>query len=117
LFDPKYVPDAGHIIKVDFDPHAGHEQGGWRRALVLSPKIYNGKTGLAVVVPTTNQAKGYPYEVPLSPGMTTTGVILSDAIKNLDWRARRAEFVEVAPAPIMKSVHGRLLALLGFAKP
>lgn len=53
-----YVPDARDIIKLDLDPRIGHEQGGWRPALVLSPKIYNAKTGLAIVVPITNQAKG-----------------------------------------------------------
>ncbi len=31
-----YVPDVGHVIKIDMDPVAGHEQGGWRPAIVLS---------------------------------------------------------------------------------
>ena len=80
----RYVPDSGDIIKIDFDPRVGHEQGGWRPALVLSPKLYNEKTGLAVVVPITNQAKGYTFEVPLPSEMKTTGVVLADAVKNVD---------------------------------
>jgi mRNA interferase MazF len=108
-----YVPDSGDLIKVDFDPQAGHEQAGWRRAWVLSPKAYNEKTSLAVVVPTTNQLKGYPFEVLLPSGIITTGAILSDQIKSLDWRARRAKFVEKAPSEITKAVHGHLIALLG----
>jgi len=44
----EYVPDAGDLIKVDFRAgHVGHEQAGWRPALVLSPRGYNRKTGLA----------------------------------------------------------------------
>ncbi len=52
-----YVPDASDIIKIDLDPRVGHQQGGWRPALVLSPKIYNRKTGLAIVVPITSMSK------------------------------------------------------------
>ena len=112
-----YVPDAGHIIKIDLDPRKGHEQGGWRPALVLSPKIYNGKTGLAVVVPITNQAKGYPFEVQLPGRIKTTGVALADAIKSADWRARHAKYADTAPPAVMRAVRERLVALLGFAEP
>jgi mRNA interferase MazF len=107
-----YVPDAGDIIKIDLDPRTGHEQGGWRPALVLSPKLYNAKTGLAVVVPITNRAKGYPFEVQLPAKGKTTGVVLADAIKNVDWRARNAKFTETAPVEVMKAVQERIQALL-----
>ena len=46
-----YVPDAGHFIRIDFHPRTGHEQAGWRPAIVLSPASYNRPTGLAIVVP------------------------------------------------------------------
>ena len=111
-----YVPNARDIIKIDLDPRTGHEQGGWRPALVLSPKIYNAKAGLAVVVPITNQTKGYPFEVQLPGPMKTTGVVLADAIKNVDWRARNAKYAETAPAEVMNAVRERLVALLGLAE-
>jgi mRNA interferase MazF len=112
-----YVPDAGDIIKIDLDRQTGHEQGGWHPALVLSPKIYNAKTGLAVVVPITNRAKGYPFEVQLPAKIKTTGVVLADAINNVDWRARNAKYTDSAPVEVMKAVQQRLLALLGLAEP
>src|ERR1700730_15126379 len=115
MVGPAYVPDKGHIIKVNFDPQAGHEQAGRRPALVLSPTAYN-KHGLAIVVPITNQVKGYPFEVPVPGGIATTGVILSDAIKSGDWRARRARFVEIMPAAPLKTVHGHLILLLSFPR-
>jgi len=114
---PAYVPNAGDIIKIDLDARTGHEQGGWRPALVLSPRIYNAKTGLAVVVPITNRAKGYPFEVQLPAQAKTTGVVLADAIKNVDWRARNAKYMETASVGVMKAVQERLLVLLGLAEP
>lgn len=109
------MPDAGHIIKIDLDPRKGHEQAGWRPALILSPKIYNEKTRLAVVVSITNQAKGYPFEVPLPGNIKTTGVVLADAVKSVDWRTRHAKYADTAPPAVMKAVRERLMALLGLA--
>ncbi len=109
---PSYVPDKAHIIKINFDPQAGHEQAGWRPALVLSPATYN-KIGLAIVVPITNRVKGYPFEVPMPSGAATTGVILSDAIKSVDWKARTARFIEIIPPGLLRAVQGHLRMLLG----
>lgn len=112
---PHYIPDAGHIIKIDMDPSAGHEQSGWRPAVVLSPSAYNGKTNLLVAVPITNQIKGYPFEVRLHAQTKTTGVALADQIKNLDWRARRARFVEIVPTEILEAIRERIGLLLGLS--
>jgi mRNA interferase MazF len=107
-----YIPDTGHLIKIDFDPQAGHEQSGWRPALVLTPRSYNGPAGLAVAAPVTNQKKGYPFEIELPPGSAITGVILSDAIKSLDWRARNARYAGIVPSHVLKAVREMLTLLL-----
>ena len=86
-----YVPERGDIVWITFNPQAGHEQAGRRPAVVLSPKAYNGKVGLALLCPITSQIKGYPFEVALPEGLPVGGVILSDQVKNLDWKARNAE--------------------------
>lgn len=111
-----YIPDVAHVIKIDLDPATGHEQAGWRPALVLSPHEYNAKTGLLVAVPVTNQGKGYPFEVRLPNQLRTTGVILADQIKNLDWRSRRAKYVETVPVHFLKAIHERIALLLGIEK-
>ena len=49
MSDSSYVPQRGDVVKLTFNPQMGHEQAGYRPALVLSPKEYNGKTNLAVV--------------------------------------------------------------------
>src|SRR5436189_3123370 len=87
---PAYVPARGDAVWITLDPQAGHEQAGRRPALVLSPAAYNGRVGLALFCPITSQSKGYPFEVPLPDGLAVSGVVLSDQIKNLDWRAREA---------------------------
>lgn len=86
-----YVPDRGEVVWLDFTPHAGHEQAGRRPALVLSPAAYNRKSGLMLCCPVTNQAKGYPFEVPVAVASgKATGVVLSDQIRCLDWQSRNA---------------------------
>jgi mRNA interferase MazF len=107
-----YIPDMGHLIKIDFDPQSGHEQTGWRPALVLTPSSYNGPAGLAVVAPVTNQKKGYPFEIELPAGSAITGVILADAIKSLDWRSRNARYAGVVPSLVLKAVREKLMLLL-----
>lgn len=84
----RYVPDAGDIVWLHFNPQAGHEQAGHCPALVLSPAAYNGKTGLMLCCPMTTQAKGYPFEVAIAGDRT--GVALADQVKSLDWKVRKA---------------------------
>ena len=109
-----FVPEAGDFVWLTFDPQAGREQAGRRPALVLSPKTYNTKSGLALVCPITNQAKGYPFEVAVPPGGGVTGVILADHVKSIDWKARKAEPLGGCPDEVMAEVRAKLAALLGY---
>lgn len=88
-----YLPDRGDVVWIDFNPQAGHEQAGRRPALVLSPARYNSKVGLLLLCPVTTQIKGYPFEANIPSGLRVTGTILSDQVKSLDWKARKAEFI------------------------
>ena len=88
-----YIPERGDVVWVSLNPQAGHEQAGRRPAVVVSPASYNGKTGLALLCPITSQVKAYPFEVRLPEGLPVTGVVLSDQVKGLDWRARHAELI------------------------
>jgi len=108
----RYVPQRGDIVWLSFQPQAGHEQSGRRPALVLSPAEYNGKVGLALFCPITSQVKGYPFEVAVPSSLAVGGVVLSDQVKSLDWRARRAEYVGRLPAAQMLEVLAKVGALL-----
>jgi mRNA interferase MazF len=107
-----YVPDRGDAVWITLQPQAGHEQAGRRPALVLSPASYNGRVGLAVFCPVTNQIKGYPFEVILPAGLAITGAILADQVKSLDWRARNAEYACTLPVEIVTEVFRKLTTLL-----
>ena len=107
-----YVPQRGDAIWINFDPQAGHEQAGRRPAIVLSPQTYNGKVGLCLLCPITNQVKGYPFEVLIPAGLAVTGAALSDQAKSLDWRVRQAEFIVQLPKTITNEVLKKLNSLL-----
>jgi mRNA interferase MazF len=93
--------DRGDLVWINFNPQAGHEQAGRRSAIVLSPKAFNDTTGFVSVCPITHTVRGWGYEVSLPEGMVFNGVILTDQIKNLDWRARRIDIVGKVPDDVV----------------
>ena len=113
MVDSRHLPDIGDIFWLTFTPQAGHERAGHRPALVLSPRDYNSKSGLALFCPITSSRKGYPFEVVLPATGKVTGVILADQVKSLDWRARRARFACKAPNTAVDEVLAKLSTLLG----
>lgn len=106
-----YVPDRGDIVWLNFTPQAGHEQRGTRPAIIISPKIYNKKTNLALCCPITSNVKGYPFEVVVK-GKKIDGVILSDHLKNLDWKAREIKFIEKASAIVLTECIEKISTLI-----
>ena len=106
-----YVPDVGDVVWLQFDPQAGHEQAGHRPALVLSPALYNGKSGLMVCCPLSTKIKGYPFEVLINVDGQES-VVLSDQVKSLDWKIRRAAKKGSVSESIVLAVRARIKALL-----
>jgi mRNA interferase MazF len=109
-----YIPDAGDIVWLEFDPQAGREQAGHRPALVLSPARYNDKVSLAVCCPLSTKVKGYPFEVEVETG-NTTSVVLSDQVKSLDWRERKAKFKSKISPSQLRQVRENIKALLSIS--
>lgn len=98
------IVQRGSIVWMRLHPQASHEHAGYRPAIVLSDGIIDPvNSSFAFVVPVTNQVKGYPFEVPVPSGISTTGlrttqpeltgVVLTDQCKSLDLNARDAEVV------------------------
>lgn len=106
------APERGDLVWLQFSPHAGHEQAGHRPAMVLSPRTYNARVGLALVCPVTSQVKGYPFEVVLPDGLAISGAVLADQVKSLDWRARRMRRAGPAPAETVADVLAKAITLL-----
>jgi mRNA interferase MazF len=107
----RYIPEAGDIVWLHFDPQAGHEQAGHRPAMVVSPASYNGKTGLMLYCPMTTQIKGYPFEVMIAGSRPSA--VLSDQIKSLDWVARKASHKGKVSAAELAQVQKKASLLLG----
>ncbi len=87
-----YIPDRGDIVWLNFDPQAGKEIKKKKPALIVSPKIYHQKVGLALCMPITSKVKGYPFEVSIQ-NKHIDGVVLADQIRSLDWKQRKAIFI------------------------
>lgn len=108
----RYAPGRGEVIWLQFDPQAGHEQAGRRPAVVVSPREYNAKTGLALCCPITSRIKGYPFEVALTEDSEVSGVILADQVKSLDWRARRARKLWTLPEDCLQELLAKIRVLV-----
>ena len=106
-----YVPDAGDIVWLSFNPQTGHEQAGRRPAVVLSPAAYNAKTSLMVCCPMTSQIKNYPFEVRIVGA--SPSAVLSDQVKSLDWRNRGATRKGMISAAELAEVRAKIRALIG----
>ena len=91
----------GTIIKINFNPQAGHEQAGYRPAVVISNNIFNEKTNLSIVCPITNTDNHFPLHIPLDNRTQTTGVILCEHIKALDLNSRTYQIIEHLPEDLL----------------
>ncbi|MBK0019495.1 endoribonuclease MazF [Kosakonia sp. S42] len=107
----RFVPDAGDIIWVDFDPTKGSEQAGHRPAVVLSPFAYNNKTGLCVCVPCTTKPKGYPFEVAIASERES--VALADQVKSIAWKARGASKKGAVSGTELQQVRAKIRIIIG----
>lgn len=107
-----YIPERGDLIWLNLDPTVGHEQSGLRPALVLTPKLYHERSGIALVCPVTSVFKNYPFQIPLPTLKKIHGYVLVDQIKSLDFRARGFTFIEKTPHSFMKKVQELLLCLV-----
>lgn len=111
MVNSNYVPDRGDLVWLDFNPQTGHEQKGRRPAICISQKRYNQKVGLALFCPITSHIKGYPFEIVLD-NHSINGCILSDQVKNLDYKKRSCDFIEKTTEEEINAVVDNIKLLL-----
>lgn len=102
------TPARGHLIWVDFNPQAGHEQANRRPALVISTGEFTAVTGFTLVCPITSRVKGYPFEVALPTGLPVQGVVLCDQLRSFDCTARNAVYIGDATPELVNEVLERI---------
>jgi mRNA interferase MazF len=106
-----YTPERGDILYINLNPTKGHEQAHTRPAIALSPKAYNRKAGIVLLVPITAQEKGYPFEVAIY-GKTISGVALVDHVRSIDYHAHAVRYVEQAPRETIQDIQEKLCVLV-----
>ncbi len=107
-----YIPKRGDFIWISFDPQAGHEQMGNRPALVVSHEGFNQKMGFAFVCPISNTQRKNPFYVVIPEGEVVTGVIMTDQMRSLDFRARQASFISECPDLLLQDVLRRIKPII-----
>jgi mRNA interferase MazF len=106
-----YVPERGDLAWINFDPQVEREQAKNRPALVLTGSDFNAATGLLVVCPITRTERPWRTRVPLV-GTTTTGAIMIEQVRSVDWMARGAAFIERVPLLLLDDVKSRIVTML-----
>lgn len=106
----RYTPDAGDIIHVHFEVPRRHDGPDYKPALVVSPAVYNKKSGLMVCCAIAAEAKGYPFEVPLSS--TDGQTVLADQVKSLGWPGIKISQQGHATPEELADVRAKLMSLI-----
>lgn len=118
-----WLPDVGDLVQLTFDGNKGTEQGGFRPALVVSPRSFSLFTSLAIVCPITTRVRNYPTSVviPLPDGMDDEaarrqgivhGEILVAHVRSVSIAARSMRPCGQSAAPEILGEARRILGLI-----
>ena len=90
----KYIPKQGDVIFLDFNPTKGHEQSGFRPAVIISNNVFNENTKMVIVCPITTNDKEFPTHYRLEDTRKVYGSVLCEHIRSIDYETRKIRFVE-----------------------
>jgi mRNA interferase MazF len=87
------------VIWIDCNPQAGREMKDVHPLAVLSPRIFNERTGIVIGLPMTTATynDANPFAVKFNGPRGVASYILAHQPKSFDWRARGAK-----PHPVKK---------------
>lgn len=102
------TPDVGDILHLSFDPASGREMKGDHFCIVLTPRAFNDRFGLAWTCPiiTGRQelARGLTAVTLMGTGLKVSGIVLCHQIKALDWSARKATRADRLKGPVLDQI-------------
>lgn len=104
MTESRYLPKQGDIIKLSFDPSKGHEQRGWRPAVVVSKQILSHTSPFMWLVPISHGNYYHPLHVKLDKRTNTDGTIFTEQLKSFDYLERQPVFVESLPQDLLSQV-------------
>lgn len=105
-------PQRATFINIDFEPQAGHEQKGFRPALVVSHTAFNRKLGFAFVCPLSTTERHNRFYVPIPYGLSVNGIIMCNQVRSLDYVARNAKYLCDCPDALFAEVLARIKPIL-----
>lgn len=79
---------------MDFNPTIGHEQKGFRPAVVISNNIFNINTKMVMICPITSNEKEFPTHYKLEDTKKVHGAVICEHIRSIDYEIRNLNFVE-----------------------
>ena len=88
------MPEQGDIVFLYFNPTKGHEQIGFRPAVVISTNIFNQNTKMVIVCPITSNEKEFPTYYKLEDTKNVLVSVLCEHIRSIDYEIRNMKFVE-----------------------
>ncbi|MBQ2639791.1 MAG: type II toxin-antitoxin system PemK/MazF family toxin [Bacilli bacterium] len=100
----KYIPNQGDLVYLDFNPTKGHEQRGFRPAIVISNNVFNINTKMAIVCPISSNTKEFPTHYNLENSKKIKGSVFCEHIRSIDYERRNLKFVEKASENDLLSV-------------
>lgn len=100
----KYIPNQGDLVYLDFNPTKGHEQKGFRPAIVISNNIFNINTKMVIVCPISSNTKEFPTHYNLENSKKIKGSVFCEHIRSVDYETRNLKFVEKASENDLLSV-------------
>lgn len=109
-----YEPEAGDIIWTDFDPRTGREQGGRRRAVIVSPRALYVASRFVIVCPVTSRIRPFASSIVLPEGLSIAGEVLTSHVRSIDTLNRPIRFSgQRLPALALTELRAKLAVLLG----
>ena len=90
----KYIPKKGDIVYFDFSPTKGHEQKGFRPAVVLSNDAFNDFTKMVIACPISTNTKDFPTHYLLKDTKKIKGSVLCEHLRSIDYEVRKLKYVE-----------------------
>jgi mRNA interferase MazF len=99
-----YIPKQGDLVLVDFKPTKGHEQTGYRPAIVISNNVFNKNTKMVILCPITSNDKYFPTHYLLEDSKKIHGSVLCEHIRSIDYEIRNLKFIEKASENDLLSV-------------
>lgn len=96
-----WVPDRRDVIWIDFNPQIGKEMKDVHPLLVLSPKVFNERTGIVIGLPMTTATfnDSNPFAIKFMGKKNIISYILAHQPKSFDWRKRQAKSHPMKQAP------------------